>query len=144
MQHSIVKPYLHTLSQSRLTSTSESCLHWVSCSIQPSISCSMWKILFKDFCRISEVGDWFGRWRVMVDWNAVPCPCHVQLSHHTPSDDALDNRTFFTLMDPSSAVYATDEVNGMFYYQNLGWFLFSMGDRSSSFGNKGRKQGPMA
>ena len=30
-----------TLSQSFLTSSSGSCLHWLSCSIQQSISCSM-------------------------------------------------------------------------------------------------------
>lgn len=32
---------LRTLSQSFFTSASVSCLHWLSCSIQPSISCSM-------------------------------------------------------------------------------------------------------
>lgn len=33
-----------TLSQSFFTSDSASCLHWLSCSIQPSISCSIVKV----------------------------------------------------------------------------------------------------
>ena len=72
-----LNPYPPTLSQSRLTSTSESCLHWLSCSIQPSISCSICKVFFSSLLYNSEVGDCFGRWNggseVMVVY-----PCQSQ------------------------------------------------------------------
>ena len=83
-QHTIVKPYPHTLSQSRLTSTSKSCLHCVSCSIQPSISCSMWKIFFKDFYRIRKMEIGFRRGGVWWSIETLSLPlCHVKLSRHT-------------------------------------------------------------
>ena len=57
----------------------------------------------------------------------VTSRCHVSLQFRDDAYlDILDKSYHFTLMDPSSAVYATDEVNRVICLQNLNTDLFSV------------------
>ena len=121
----VVNPYPHTLSQSFFTSASAKGLHCVSCSIQPSISCSI--RIMRLPRNLTEKGSKWGGGGVIRRYKSSVA-VQSTVSHGHISFDSLFGISrrrvrFWSLfstmsqlaIDPNSAVYTTDEV-WIFYF----------------------------